>query len=72
MELDWQPSDESVEDSGFVILGEMIIGMITETEQVKGAEVILAGETYDDEEVPRDIWAAGKPDAEDKHGNTSC
>ena len=35
-------SDENVEDGGFVILGEMIIGMIAKTEQVKGVEVILA------------------------------
>ena len=55
-----------------MILGEMIIGMIVETEQVKGAEVIPAEETDDDEEVPRDIWAAGKHDAEDTDGNTSC
>ena len=48
-------SDESVEDGGFVILGEMIIGMIAKTEQVKGVEVILAEVTNDDEVVPRDI-----------------
>jgi len=48
-------SDESVEDGGFVILGEMIIGMIPKTEQVKGVEVILADVTNDDEAVPRDI-----------------
>ena len=65
-------SDESVEDGGFVILGEMIIGMIAKTEQVKGVEVILAEETNDDEAVPRDIWAPGKPEAEDKDENTSC
>ena len=48
-------SDGSVEDGGFVILGEMIIGMIAKTEQVKGVEVILAEVTNDDEAVPRDI-----------------
>ena len=48
-------SDESVEDGVFVILGEMIIGMITKTEQVKGVEVIFAEVTNDDEAVPRDI-----------------
>jgi len=26
----------------------------------------------EDEEMPRDIWATGKPEAEDKGGNTSC
>jgi len=56
--------------SGLVI-GEMIIGMISETEQAKGVELVLAEETEEDEEVPRDIWATGKPDAEDKDGNTS-
>jgi len=65
-------SDESVEDGGFVILGDMIIVMIAETEQAKEVEVILAKKTDDDEEVPRDIWAAGKHDAEDTDGNTSC
>ena len=65
-------SDESVEDGGFVILGEMIIGMIAKTEQVKGVEVILAEVTNDDEAVPRDVWAAGEPDAEDKDENASC
>ena len=48
-------SDENVEDGGFVILGEMIIGMIAKTEQLKGVEVILAEVTNDDEVVPRDI-----------------
>jgi len=33
-----------VEDEGIVI-GEMFIGMITETDQAKGVEVILAKET---------------------------
>jgi len=47
-------SDESVEYEGFVI-GEMIIGIITEMDQAKGAEVILAKETEEDEDVPRDI-----------------
>ena len=65
-------SDESVEDGGFVILGKIIIGMIAETEQVKGVKVILVEETDDDEVVPRDIWATGEPDAEDKNENTSC
>ena len=57
--------------SGLVI-GEMIIGMISETEQAKGVELVLAEETEEDEEVPRDIWATGKPEAEDEDGNTSC
>ena len=48
------------------VIGEMIIRMIVETDQAKGVEVILAEETEDDEEVPRDIWATGKPEAEDK------
>ena len=56
----------------FVILGKIIIGMILETEQVKGVKFILVEETDDDEAVPRDIWAAGEPDAEDKDENTSC
>ena len=55
-----------------MILGKIIIGMIAETEQVKGVEVILVEETDDDEAVPRDIWAAGEPGAEDKDENTSC
>ena len=73
MKLIGSSSEESVEDEGFVI-GEMIIGMIAETEQAKGVEleVILAKETEEDEEVPRDIWATGKPVTEDKDGNTSC
>ena len=37
-------SGESVEDNGFV-LGDLIIGMIAETDQAKGVEVILAKET---------------------------
>ena len=57
--------------SGLVI-GEMIIGIIAETEQAKGVELVLVEETVEDEEVPRDIWATGKSDAEDKDGNTSC
>jgi len=65
-------SDESVEDGGFVILGKIIIGMIAETEQVKGVKVFLVEETDDDEAVSRDIWPAGEPDAEDKDENTSC
>jgi len=64
-------SDESVEDDGFVI-GDLIIGMIVETEQAKGVEVILAKETEEDEEVPWDIWAAGKHDAEAEGGNKCC
>jgi len=63
-------SDGSVEDKGFVI-GEMIIGMIGETEQTKGVEVILVEEMVDDEEVLRDIWAIGKREENDKNGNTS-
>ena len=54
------------------MIGEVIVGMISETEQAKGVELVLAEETEEDEEVPRDIWATGKPDAEDKDGNISC
>ena len=50
-------TDESVEDEGIVI-EEMIIGMITETDQAKGVEVILAEETEEHEDVTSDIWAA--------------
>jgi len=56
--------------SGFVI-GEVIIVTIAETEQAKGVEFFPAKETMD-EEGPRDIWATGKSDAEDKDGNTRC
>jgi len=59
-----------VKDEGFVI-GEMIIGTIAETEQTKGVKIFLADETEEDEEVPRDIWAIGKPEAEGEDGNTS-
>ena len=55
-----------------MILGKIIIGMIAETEQVKGVKVFLVEETDDDEAVSRDIWPAGEPDAEDKDENTSC
>ena len=55
----------------FVILGKIIIGMILETEQIKGVKVILVEETDDDEAASRDIWPAGEPDAEDKDENTS-
>jgi hypothetical protein len=61
-----------VEDGGFVILGKIIIGMIAETEQVKGVKVFLVEETDDDEAVSRDIWPTGERDAEDKDENTSC
>ena len=64
-------SDESVKDEGFAI-GGMIIGMIAETEQAKGVEVILVDETEEDEEVPRDIWAIRKYEAEDKDLETGC
>ena len=64
-------SDGSVEDDRFVI-GDLMIGMIVETEQAKGVEVILAKETEEDEEVPWDIWAAGKHEAEAEDGNKSC
>ena len=47
MKLIGSSSEESVEDEGFVI-GEMIIGMIAETEQAKGVEVILAEKMVDD------------------------
>ena len=57
--------------SAGLVIGEMIIGMISETEQAEGVELVLAEETEEDEEAPRDIWATGKPDAEDKDGNTS-
>ena len=56
---------------GFVI-GEMIIRMIAEMEQVNRVELVLVGETEKDEEVSKDIWAIGTPDAEDKDGNPSC
>ena len=46
--------------------------MIAKTEQVKGVEIIRAEVTNDYEEVPMDIWAPGKPEAEDKDENTSC
>ena len=55
-----------------MILGKIIIGMIAETEQVKGVKVFLVEETDDDEAASRDIWPAGEPDAEDKDENTSC
>ena len=48
-------SDESVEDREFVILGKIIIGMIAETEQVKGVKVFLVEETDDDEAVMQRI-----------------
>ena len=57
-------STESVEDEGIVI-GEMIIGMITETDQAKGVEFILAKEMEEDEDVSSDIWDAGRPEAKD-------
>jgi len=63
--------DESVEDDG-VVIGDLIIGMIVETEQAKGVEVILIKETEEDEEVHWDIWDAGKHEAEDEDGNKSC
>ena len=64
-------SDESVENEGFAI-GEMIIGMIAETDQAKGVEVIVADETGEDEEVPRDIWAKEKHEEEVKDPLESC
>ena len=53
-----------------MILWIIIIEMIAAMEHVKGVEVILVEETDNDEAVPRDIWAAGEPDAEDKDENT--
>ena len=64
-------SDESGEDEGSVV-EEMNIRMIKETEQAKEVEDILADKTEEDEEVPRDIWATGKPEGGDEDGTTSC
>ena len=64
-------SDESVKGEGIVI-EEMVIGMITETDQAKGVEVILAEETEEDEDVLSDIWAAGKPETKYEDENICC
>ena len=54
------------------MIGEMIIGMITEMDQAKGVEVILAEETEEDEDVPSDIWATGKPETKYEDENICC
>ena len=55
------------------MIEKMDIAMIKETEQAKEVEDILAKETTEEnEEVSRDIWVTGKPEAGDKDGNTSC
>ena len=48
-------SDESVEDEGFAI-GEMIIGMIADTEQRSGVEIICE-EEVELTELADDVWA---------------
>ena len=47
-------SDESVEDEGFAI-GEMIIGMIADTEQRPGVEIIRE-EEVEMTELADDVW----------------
>ena len=48
---------------------EMMVGMIAEADQATGVDIILV-EYSENEDVPRDIWDAGKPEAEDNAGNT--
>ena len=50
-------SDESVEDEEIVI-EEMNIGMITETDHRQKGWKIFYEETEEHEDVPSDIWAA--------------
>jgi len=65
-------SDESVEDEGFVI-GEMVIGMIAETEQRPGVEIIH-GEEEETTELARDVWAKDNDEDEvdDEELDRSC
>jgi len=61
-------SDESVEDEGFAI-GEMIIGMIADTEQRPGVEIIREEEEEEVTELGTDIWAT---DEVEEEADTSC
>ena len=60
-------SDESVEDEGFAI-GEMIIGMIADTEQRPGVEIIRE-EEVEMTELADDVWANQEVEEE---ADTSC
>ena len=58
-------SDESVEDEGFAI-GEMIIGIIANTEQRSGVEIIRKGEV-ELTELADDVWANEEVEEEPEH-----
>lgn len=60
-------SDESVEDEGFAI-GEMIIGMIADTEQRSGVEIIRE-EEVEMTELADDVWENQEVEEE---ADTSC